>query len=669
MTMSVFAGLPKMPVRAALELAKRGVPVFPCNEKKRPMTASGFKDATCDAEQIKRWWQKSPNALIGIPTGERSGLDALDFDRKHGDPDEMLDELQHAVDAMFRGPRVRTISNGLHQWFKHDPRIRIGASRFRVGVDWRGEGGYAIAPDGLRYHLIADGDVEPWPEALVEMIVAHQGRPTSGPQLSVVGGTDTGLVIPYQRTTAELVAGTLAAGQWHDAMIRMVAIFVSRGFSMDEIIAIAPMFQRPGWSEEETVREVSKAAEGAFEKWGYNPAGEPRPEEIFGERLIAGPFDQAAIDALQPREWLYSHLSIRRFVSVVGAPGGVGKTAFTTTVALALASGRPLLGEPVHKRSRVWLYNLEDPLEEQYRRLDAAMRLHGIKTEEVKDWLFLTSGREQRLCMAIQTKEGMAALTPHVDMMVAELKLRGIDVPIIDPFVKSHQLSENDNVQIDAAATAWANVAEQAKCAPLLVHHFRKGSNGNGDADQFRGASALIDAARAAVSLSPMSDEEATRLGVDDALRLRLVRLDNAKLNLAPRPEETTWLELRGVQIGTGDNVQAVRRWAMPSIWAGVTAAQANAILDRVDMGFEDGEPWSADKQAKERWVVNCISAYLLSQGVERNDGQCAQMVRAWLDSGALKVITYTRKQNRREAKGLEVIASKRPSAASWDME
>ena len=44
-------------------------------------------------------------------------------------------------------------------------------------------------------------------------------------------------------------------------------------------------------------------------------------------------------------------------------------------------------------------------------------------------------------------------------------------------------------------------------------------------------------------------------------------------------------------------------------------------------------------------------------------------MVRAWLDSGALKVITYTRKQNRREAKGLEVIASKRPSAAAWDVE
>ncbi len=55
---------------AALELATEDkVPVFPCKPDKRPLTRNGFKDATCDVNQIKSWWQQYPDALIGVPTG------------------------------------------------------------------------------------------------------------------------------------------------------------------------------------------------------------------------------------------------------------------------------------------------------------------------------------------------------------------------------------------------------------------------------------------------------------------------------------------------------------------------------------------------------------------------------------------------------------------------
>ena len=74
-------------VQSAIAYADRfQLPVFPCQPKgKKPLTANGFKDATTDLQQIRIWWSKTPQANIGIPTGRRSGFDALDIDYRHGE--------------------------------------------------------------------------------------------------------------------------------------------------------------------------------------------------------------------------------------------------------------------------------------------------------------------------------------------------------------------------------------------------------------------------------------------------------------------------------------------------------------------------------------------------------------------------------------------------------
>jgi putative DNA primase/helicase len=54
----------------ALDYAKQGWPVFPCNPStKQPYTAKGFKEATADVDRIVKWWTRQPNAMIGVPTG------------------------------------------------------------------------------------------------------------------------------------------------------------------------------------------------------------------------------------------------------------------------------------------------------------------------------------------------------------------------------------------------------------------------------------------------------------------------------------------------------------------------------------------------------------------------------------------------------------------------
>ena len=66
---------------AALALADRGIPVFPCKastdkaENKRPLTSHGFKDASRDPEQIRDdlppVWRTPGQARYGPSGGER----------------------------------------------------------------------------------------------------------------------------------------------------------------------------------------------------------------------------------------------------------------------------------------------------------------------------------------------------------------------------------------------------------------------------------------------------------------------------------------------------------------------------------------------------------------------------------------------------------------------
>ena len=53
------------------------LPVFPCLANKKPATPHGFKDATADPAAIGELWRSHWGPLVGLPTGERSGLDVL----------------------------------------------------------------------------------------------------------------------------------------------------------------------------------------------------------------------------------------------------------------------------------------------------------------------------------------------------------------------------------------------------------------------------------------------------------------------------------------------------------------------------------------------------------------------------------------------------------------
>src|SRR5262249_13533601 len=113
-------------VEFALDYARRGWPVFPCNpENKRPLTAHGHKDATTDPAQIREWWTAWPGAMIGVPMGARSGVWALDPDpaKKAGEPDgrEVLQELIVKNSPLPFTHVEISPRDGWHIIFKWDP--------------------------------------------------------------------------------------------------------------------------------------------------------------------------------------------------------------------------------------------------------------------------------------------------------------------------------------------------------------------------------------------------------------------------------------------------------------------------------------------------------------------------------------------------------------------
>lgn len=125
----------------ALWYAKGGIAVFPLKPGgKQPATTHGFKDATTDPDQIRAWWTATPAANIGIPTGHR--FDVVDIDLPHGYLS--LGELRgQDLIPEIRG-RVITASGGAHLYI--DPTGDGNSAGLRPGVDYRGAGGYVVAP-------------------------------------------------------------------------------------------------------------------------------------------------------------------------------------------------------------------------------------------------------------------------------------------------------------------------------------------------------------------------------------------------------------------------------------------------------------------------------------------------------------------------------------------
>lgn len=327
---------------------------------------------------------------------------------------------------------------------------------------------------------------------------------------------------------------------------------------------------------------------------------------------MAMPFSWADPATLPRRAWLYGRHLIRGEVSATLAPGGVGKTSLAVVEALAMATGWPLLGQEPTDQLRVWLWNGEEPVDELRRRIGAAMKHFDIPPDALGDRLFVTSGLDRPLVLAEDTRDGTQANVPLMHELTSELRRERIDVMLVDPFVSTHNVGENDNTAIQKAASAWKEVAVGANVAIGLAHHVRKLGGRDATTEDSRGADSLISKVRDGRVLNVMSEAEAARLGVLANDRFGYVWTGpGGKSNMSARTGKRAWFRLVGVDLGNGhqggpgDAVAVVESWTPPHAGDDIEPEH----LVKLGAVMSD-RPWRAAAQATDRddWIGAAVA-------------------------------------------------------------
>lgn len=199
------------------------------SQGKHPRTAKGLHDATTDADTIAAWWERWPASNIGLRTGVV--FDVLDLDGPMA-AELLRRAVAHDATADVVGPTVGT-GQGVHRYYRatgHTNRASLGATG--SGIDWRGVGGYVVAPPSLHYsgrtyHWLDGADhtdkLPDAPDWLVHLVATRTpvadsvlgrqlrkvrpAQPTPPARVSVRTTTGTS---PYGRAVLERAAGMMA---------------------------------------------------------------------------------------------------------------------------------------------------------------------------------------------------------------------------------------------------------------------------------------------------------------------------------------------------------------------------------------------------------------------------------------------------------------------------
>jgi hypothetical protein len=144
--------MPNDLLRTALQYAERGFSIIPIKpdidpEKnkalKKPYLFSWieYQKRRATPDEIRQWWQKWPKAMIGIVTGEISGVFVIDCDTKEG-----YEAIQNLLPDSLITPIARS-PRGWHLYFHYTKDCKLtNQTRIIPGVDSRGDGGYIVAP-------------------------------------------------------------------------------------------------------------------------------------------------------------------------------------------------------------------------------------------------------------------------------------------------------------------------------------------------------------------------------------------------------------------------------------------------------------------------------------------------------------------------------------------
>jgi hypothetical protein len=143
----------------------------------------GLREATTNRARVLAWWTRQPLANVGLATGHR--FDVLDVDGPDDEQAIRAFAAEHGLRSS--GPLVRTGGGGWHFYLAPTGLGNVQPQGL-AHVDWRGRGGYVVAPpsrhhSGLAYEFVAGRDLgtplAEVPAALLERLQRQAERPAA----------------------------------------------------------------------------------------------------------------------------------------------------------------------------------------------------------------------------------------------------------------------------------------------------------------------------------------------------------------------------------------------------------------------------------------------------------------------------------------------------------
>lgn len=375
--------------------------------------------------------------------------------------------------------------------------------------------------------------------------------------------------------------------------------------------------------------------------------------EAIAPVIVAKPFD--ATSHIPRREFIeingcksYS----RGFLTVTGAAGGTGKSSLSIVEELSVVLGvdlfhpdrKPLEGGPM----AVWSMSLEDDENEHRRRVMAAMYHYAIKPEDLGGRYLVTYKADSPVTVVSSGPNNQLTVTPQVENIKDVIREHNIALLNCDPFVNSHQASENNNGDMNRVADAWRSIAQETNCAIGLTHHLRKGGGlSETNAEDLRGAVSLHAAARIVRILKNPSEDEATQtLGIDPGERKFYFWVDpTSKSNIAPPARNRVWYRMWGVDLMNGDgdlpgdNVGVATAFKLPDSLQGVTGFHVEELYRKMFNATDQflTENCRTNVQA-EGWIGYMIGEMV---GLDPDDavdkGKIKGIINEWKKSRVLK--------------------------------
>lgn len=158
-------------------------------------------------------------------------------------------------------------------------------------------------------------------------------------------------------------------------------------------------------------------------------------------------------------------------------------------------------------------------------------------------------------------------------------------------------------------------------------------------AEDSRGASSLIAAARIVLTLNGMTAEEGERFAITDKAELRsMVRIDNDKANRSPA-ENAYWFKKESMDLGNSngldpsDHVGVMVPWCPPDPFEGLSTAD----LYNVQLAIDAGE-YGSDVQAKD-WAGQVVASVLsLDLDDKAQKERIKSLIRTWKANNCFEV-------------------------------